>query len=179
MISIDESRPDPDALLHALRKEEENAAKAKLKIFFGMCAGVGKTYDMLTAAHEAISKGIDVVIGIVETHKRPETEALAANLPFIPRKKIDYRDSVVEEMDLDAILARKPKLVLVDELADTNAPGSRHLKRYQDVQELLDNYRCADHFECSASRKPRRRCRTNHRPAIRETVSDSIFERAG
>ncbi len=78
-----------------------------------MCAGVGKTYDMLTAAHEAISKGIDVVIGIVETHKRPETEALAANLPFIPRKKIDYRDSVVEEMDLDAILARKPKLDLV------------------------------------------------------------------
>ena len=134
MLPIEQPRPDPDALLHALRKEEEKAAKAKLKIFFGMCAGVGKTYDMLTAAHDAISKGIDVVIGIVETHKRPETEALVANLPIIPRKKIEYRDNVVEEMDLDAILARKPKLVLVDELAHTNAPGSRHLKRYQDVQ---------------------------------------------
>ncbi len=179
MISIDESRPDPDALLHALRKEEENAAKAKLKIFFGMCAGVGKTYDMLTAAHEAISKGIDVVIGIVETHKRPETEALVANLPFIPRKKIDYRDSVVEEMDLDAILARKPKLVLVDELAHTNAPGSRHLKRYQDVQELLDNgidvYTTLNvqHLESRADAVAQ-----ITGSVIRETVPDSIFERA-
>ena len=179
MISIDESRPDPDALLHAIRKEEENAAKAKLKIFFGMCAGVGKTYDMLTAAHDAISNGIDVVIGIVETHKRPETEALVANLPLIPRKKIDYRESVVEEMDLDAILARKPKLVLVDELAHTNAPGSRHLKRYQDVQELLDNgidvYTTLNvqHLESRADAVAQ-----ITGSLIRETVPDSIFERA-
>ena len=179
MIPIDESRPDPDALLHALRKEEEKAAKAKLKIFFGMCAGVGKTYDMLTAAHDAISKGIDVVIGIVETHKRPETEALVANLPIIPRKKIDYRDNVVEEMDLDAILARKPKLVLVDELAHTNAPGSRHLKRYQDVQELLDNgidvYTTLNvqHLESRADAVAQ-----ITGSLVRETVPDSIFERA-
>ncbi len=179
MNSIDESRPDPDVLLHALRKEEEKAAKAKLKIFFGMCAGVGKTYDMLTAAHEAISKGIDVVIGIVETHKRPETEALVANLPEVPRKKIDYRDSVVEEMDLDAILVRKPKLVLVDELAHTNAPGSRHVKRYQDVQELLDNgidvYTTLNvqHLESRADAVAQ-----ITGSLIRETVPDSIFERA-
>ena len=179
MIPIDESRPDPDALLHALRNEEEKAAKAKLKIFFGMCAGVGKTYDMLTAAHDAISKGIDVVIGIVETHKRPETEALVVNLPVIPRKKIDYRDSVVEEMDLDAILARKPKLVLVDELAHTNAPGSRHLKRYQDVQELLDNgidvYTTLNvqHLESRADAVAQ-----ITGSLVRETVPDSIFERA-
>ncbi len=179
MAPIDESRPDPDALLHALRKEEEKASQAKLKIFFGMCAGVGKTYDMLTAAHEAISKGVDVVIGIVETHKRPETEALVENLPVVPRKKIDYRDSVVEEMDLDAILVRKPKLVLVDELAHTNAPGSRHLKRYQDVQEILDNgidvYTTLNvqHLESRADAVAQ-----ITGSLIRETVPDSIFERA-
>jgi two-component system sensor histidine kinase KdpD len=179
MLPIEQSRPDPDALLHALRKEEEKAAKAKLKIFFGMCAGVGKTYDMLTAAHDALSKGIDVVIGIVETHKRPETEALVVNLPVIPRKKIDYRNNVVEEMDLDAILARKPKLVLVDELAHTNAPGSRHLKRYQDVQELLDNgidvYTTVNvqHLESRADAVAQ-----ITGSLIRETIPDSIFERA-
>ena len=179
MLPIEQTRPDPDALLHALRKEEEKAAKAKLKIFFGMCAGVGKTYDMLTAAHDAISKGIDVVIGIVETHKRPETEALVVNLPVIPRKKIDYRNNVVEEMDLDAILARKPKLVLVDELAHTNAPGSRHLKRYQDVQELLDNgidvYTTLNvqHLESRADAVAQ-----ITGSLVRETVPDSIFERA-
>ena len=179
MLPIEQPRPDPDALLHALRKEEEKAAKAKLKIFFGMCAGVGKTYDMLTAAHDAISKGIDVVIGIVETHKRPETEALVVNLPVIPRKKIDYHNNVVEEMDLDAILARKPKLVLVDELAHTNAPGSRHLKRYQDVQELLDNgidvYTTLNvqHLESRADAVAQ-----ITGSLVRETVPDSIFERA-
>ncbi|MGA7162006.1 MAG: sensor histidine kinase KdpD [Bacteroidota bacterium] len=179
MLPIDLSRPDPDALLHALRKEEEKAAKAKLKIFFGMCAGVGKTYDMLTAAHDAISKGVDVVIGIVETHKRPETEALVVNLPVIPRKKMEYRGGVVEEMDLDAILARKPKLVLVDELAHTNAPGSRHLKRYQDVQELLDNdidvYTTLNvqHLESRADAVAQ-----ITGSVVRETVPDSIFERA-
>ena len=137
MTNVDEIRPDPDALLHALKKEEEKAAKAKLKIFFGMCAGVGKTYDMLTAAHDAASKGVDVVIGIVETHKRPETEALLRGLSILPRKKIDYRGTIIEEMDLDAILQRRPQLVLVDELAHTNAEGNRHPKRYLDVMELL------------------------------------------
>ncbi|MGA9406527.1 MAG: sensor histidine kinase KdpD [Bacteroidota bacterium] len=179
MLPIDQPRPDPDALLHALRKEEEKAAKAKLKIFFGMCAGVGKTYDMLTAAHDAISKGVDVVIGIVETHKRPETEALVVDLPIVPRKKIDYRGGVIEEMDLDAILARKPKLVLVDELAHTNASGSRHLKRYQDVEELLDNgidvYTTLNvqHLESRADAVAQ-----ITGSLVRETVPDSIFERA-
>src|ERR1043166_9963634 len=111
-----DNRPDPDALLTALKTEEEQGAKAKLKIFFGMCAGVGKTYEMLRAAHEATSKEIDVVIGYVETHNRHETQALVQNLTVIPRKKVEYRGTALEEMDLDAILARKPKLVLVDDL---------------------------------------------------------------
>ncbi|HTY12173.1 MAG TPA: sensor histidine kinase KdpD [Bacteroidota bacterium] len=179
MPPIDQSRPDPDALLNVLRKEEEKASKAKLKIFFGMCAGVGKTYDMLATAHAALANGVDVVIGIVETHKRAETEALVANLPAVPRKKIEYHGSVIEEMDLDAILARKPKLVLVDELAHTNAPGSRHLKRYQDVQELLDNgidvYTTLNvqHLESRADAVAQ-----ITGSLVRETVPDSIFERA-
>ena len=174
-----DTRPDPDSLLQALKKEEEKAANAKLKIFFGMCAGVGKTYDMLKSAHEARAKGIDVAIGIVETHKRPETEALLAGLPVIPRKKIDYRGTALEEMDLDAIISRKPQLVLVDELAHTNVPGSRHTKRYQDVQELLDNgidvYTTLNvqHLESRADAVAQITGTT-----IRETVPDSILEQA-
>jgi two-component system sensor histidine kinase KdpD len=174
-----EKRPDPDALLHALKKEEEQAIRAKLKIFFGMCAGVGKTYDMLKSAHEAKAKGVDVVIGIVETHKRPETEELLAGLPALPRKRIEYRGTMVEEMDLDAILSRKPHLVLVDELAHTNAPGSRHAKRYQDVLELLDNgidvYTTVNvqHLESRAGTVAQITGVT-----VRETVPDSILEQA-
>ena len=175
----DDIRPDPDVLLHALKKEEEEATKAKLKIFFGMCAGVGKTYDMLKAAHESKAKGVDVVIGYVETHNRPETEALLQDLPVIPRKKIEYRERSIEEMDLDAILARRPKLVLVDELAHTNVPGSRHTKRYQDVQELLDNgidvYTTLNvqHLESRADTVAQITGST-----IRETVPDLVFEQA-
>lgn len=174
-----ETRPDPDALLNALKKEEEKATKAKLKIFFGMCAGVGKTYDMLKAAHEAKAKGVDVVIGIVETHHRPETEALLAGLTIIPRRKIEYKGTILDEMDLDAILARKPQLVLVDELAHTNAPGSRHLKRHQDVHEILDDgidvYTTLNvqHLESRADTVAQITGST-----VRETVPDSIFERA-
>ncbi len=174
-----ETRPDPDALLNALKKEEERATKAKLKIFFGMCAGVGKTYDMLKAAHEAKAKGVDVVIGIVETHRRPETEALLSGLTIIPRRKIEYKGTILDEMDLDAILARKPQLVLVDELAHTNAPGSRHLKRHQDVHEILDNgidvYTTLNvqHLESRADTVAQITGST-----VRETVPDSIFERA-
>jgi len=132
-------RPDPDDLLNALKRQEEQARNGKLKIFFGMCAGVGKTYDMLKAAHIQKSKSVDVVIGIVETHGRKETEALLEGLPEVQRKGVEYKGTSLEEMDLDALLARKPALVLVDELAHTNVPGSRHTKRYQDVLELLDN----------------------------------------
>ncbi len=132
-------RPDPDALLAAIRTEEQRQQRGALKIFFGMAAGVGKTYAMLKAAQKALAEGTDVVVGYVVTHGRKETEELVHGLPAIPRKTIAYRDTVLEEMDSDAIIARHPGLVLVDELAHSNAPGSRHDKRWQDVLELLNN----------------------------------------
>jgi two-component system sensor histidine kinase KdpD len=132
------SRPNPDALLAEIQREEQSAKRGQLKIFFGMSPGVGKTYAMLEAARVQKAEGVDVMIGIVETHGRVETEALLAGLPIISRKKIEYRGVTLQEMDIDAILARRPALVLVDELAHTNAPGSRHPKRYQDALELLD-----------------------------------------
>src|SRR5215216_3032409 len=133
-------RPDPDALLAAVQRDEarQQRGRGKLKIFFGATAGVGKTYAMLEAAHQVKEKGTNVVVGYVETHKRAETEALLATLEVIPRQQIEYRGTTLEEMDLDAILARKPELVLVDELAHTNVPSVRHSKRFQDVLELLD-----------------------------------------
>ncbi len=131
-------RPDPDALLAAIQKESEKEARARLKIFFGMAAGVGKTYSMLQVAHERKAEGIDVVVGYVETHGRAETAALLNGLEIVPRQSLDYRGTVLKEMDIEAILRRRPALVLVDELAHTNAPGSRHPKRYQDVLELLE-----------------------------------------
>ena len=132
------SRPNPDALLAAIQREQQAAKRGQLKIFFGMSPGVGKTYAMLEAARARQAESVDVVVGVVETHGRVETEALLNGLPVIPRKKIEYRGVNLQEMDIDAILARRPPLVLVDELAHTNAPGSRHPKRYQDVLELLD-----------------------------------------
>ncbi|HWY50416.1 MAG TPA: sensor histidine kinase KdpD [Chthoniobacterales bacterium] len=131
-------RPDPDALLAQLKREETESARGKLKIFFGMCPGVGKTYAMLQAAREKQTEGCEVVVGIVETHGRKETEALLEGLPIMPRTQLEYRGTKLNEMDLDAILAWHPGLAVVDELAHTNAPGSRHPKRYQDVLELLD-----------------------------------------
>ncbi len=131
-------RPSPDELLAEIQREEQAAKRGRLKIFFGMSPGVGKTYTMLEAARARKAEGVDVAIGVVETHGRAETEALLAGLPVIPRKKIEYRGVTLQEMDIDAILARRPQLALVDELAHTNAPESRHPKRYQDVLELLD-----------------------------------------
>jgi len=139
MSDFEIERPNPDELLAALAKEEEKSKRGKLKIFFGMCAGVGKTYTMLQAAHDEKKKGNDIVVGYVETHNRKETVALVHGFEIIPRKSIEYKSTSVQEMDLDAIIARQPQIVLVDELAHTNAPGSRHNKRYQDVQELLEN----------------------------------------
>lgn len=130
-------RPDPDQLLARLKSEEAQRARGRLKIFLGYAAGVGKTYAMLEAAHQRRIEGVDVVIGYIETHRRAETEALVADLEIIPRHQIEYRGITLEEMDVDAILARRPLLALVDELAHTNAAGSRHPKRYQDVEELL------------------------------------------
>jgi len=134
-----ENRPDPDELLASLKLEEEKSKRGKLKIFFGMCAGVGKTYTMLETAQAEKLKGTDIIIGYVETHNRKETAELAEGIELIPRKTYQYKSTTVQEMDLDAIIARKPKTVLVDELAHTNAPGSRHTKRFQDVLEILDN----------------------------------------
>ena len=138
MVVNPENRPDPDTLLAHVQGEERQKHRGKLKIFLGYIAGVGKTYEMLQAAHLRKNEGIDVRIGYIETHGRAETEALIEGLPVIPRKVIEYRNVTIPEMDLDAVLAVRPQLVLVDELAHTNAPGSRHTKRYQDVEEILD-----------------------------------------
>lgn len=128
-----EQRPDPDRILKKLDKE----ARGKLTVFLGATAGVGKTYTMLEAAHERLLEGMDVVIGWVETHGRRETERLVEGLPKLPAKTLEYRGKTLFEMDIDAILARKPELALVDELAHTNIPGSRNVRRFQDVEELL------------------------------------------
>ena len=130
-------RKNPDQLLRAIRKEESGEGYGKLKIFFGYAAGVGKTYAMLEAAHQAKQRGIDVVAGYIEPHARPQTSALVEGLERLPVKEIPYGGIVVREFDIDGALKRNPQLILVDELAHTNAEGSRHTKRYQDVQELL------------------------------------------
>ena len=135
---MDEERPNPDELLTRLKEEERGAARGKLTIFFGACPGVGKTYAMLQAARAERAAGCDVAAGVVETHGRAETGALLTGIEVIPRRRIDYRGITLSEFDLDAALARRPALILVDELAHTNAPGSRHPKRWHDVEELLD-----------------------------------------
>ncbi|RJP50535.1 MAG: sensor histidine kinase KdpD [Anaerolineaceae bacterium] len=131
-----ESRPDPDELLRNLRSEEPN--RGRLKIFLGYAAGVGKTYAMLEAAHQRKEQGVDVAVGYVETHKRIETEELVEGLEVLPRKQLEYHNVTLTELDVDAVLARRPQLILVDEFAHTNVPGSRHPKRFQDVEEILD-----------------------------------------
>ena len=133
-----EGRPDPDTLLKSLQAEETRATKGKLKLFLGYSPGVGKTYAMLEAARVRRAEGLEVCAGIVETHGRVETNALLEGLPLLPRRTVDYKGVTLSEFDLDAAIALKPPLVLVDELAHTNAPGSRHAKRWQDVEELLD-----------------------------------------
>jgi two-component system sensor histidine kinase KdpD len=130
-------RPNPDELLARVQAEEQREARGRLKIFLGYAAGVGKTYAMLEAAHQRKAEGIDLVAAYVETHGRAETEAMLQDLEVIPRKQVEYRGILLPEMDVDAVLARRPRLALVDELAHTNAPGSCHIKRYQDVQDLL------------------------------------------
>ena len=136
-MSRNEYHPSPDELLARVMAEEEPQKRGKLKIFLGYAAGVGKTYTMLEAAHQR-KKELDVVVAYIETHGRAETEALLEGLEVIPRKQLDYQGLTLSEMDLDAVLKRHPQLALVDELAHTNTPDSRHLKRYQDVDELLE-----------------------------------------
>ena len=136
-VSSDPHR-DPQEFLRRANEEEARRFRGKLKVFFGCAAGVGKTYAMLEAAREQRAAGVDVVIGVVETHKRPETEELLAGLDVLPPRLAQYHGTVLKEFDLDAALARRPTLILVDELAHTNAPGGRHAKRWQDVLELRD-----------------------------------------
>lgn len=133
MTSSDDTRPKPEQFLALIRQQQ----RGRLKVYLGFAPGVGKTYEMLQEAHRLKKQGVDVVIGVVETHGRAETAALVEGLEQVPRRKIEYRKIVLEEMDVAAILARRPTVVLVDELAHTNAPGGVHDKRYEDVDELL------------------------------------------
>jgi two-component system sensor histidine kinase KdpD len=134
---MEERRPSPDLLLKQVMKEEKQAQQGKLKIFFGAAPGVGKTYAMLESAGQKLAEGVDVVAGLVETHSRKETEELLQGFEVIPRRPVEYRGATFSEFDIDAALIRKPTIILVDELAHTNAPESRHKKRWQDVFELL------------------------------------------
>ena len=173
----DPNRPSPDALLEAARREART--RGRLKVFLGAAPGVGKTYEMLTVGRARRKSGADVVVGVVETHGRAETEALLAGFETIPRRAVPYHGTVLEEMDLDALLARRPELALVDELAHTNAPGSRHPKRYQDVEELLDagidvlttlNIQHVESLNDVVASITRIR--------VRETVPDGVLDRA-
>jgi len=173
----DKVRPDPDALLKEI--EHEETKRGRLKIFLGYAPGVGKTYTMLQEAHVLKKRGEDVVVGIVETHKRSETEALLENMEIIPRQRVKYGNIVLEEMDINAVLSRHPAVVLIDELAHTNAPDSRHHKRYQDVEELLDSgidvYTAVNiqHFESQMDVVAKI---TGVR--VQETIPDSLLDRA-
>jgi two-component system, OmpR family, sensor histidine kinase KdpD len=131
---LERTRPTGEQMLAKIQTER----RARLRIYIGAAPGVGKTYSMIEDAHALRREGVDVVIGYVETHGRAETEAKIGDLEVVPRRKIDYRGVILEEMDVEAILARKPTLCMIDELAHTNAPGNRHEKRYQDVLEILD-----------------------------------------
>ena len=137
-MNIPENRPNPDALLAKATLQEKRAVRGRLKIFFGCCAGVGKTYAMLSSAHQRLHEGVDVVAGIIETHARDDTAKLLDGIPHIPMLEREHRGIKVKEFDLDVALLRKPSILLIDEFAHTNAPGSRHLKRWSDVAELLD-----------------------------------------
>ncbi|MES2767866.1 MAG: sensor histidine kinase KdpD [Bdellovibrionota bacterium] len=134
----EDRRPNPDDLLRGVQKLDQKEKRGKLKVFFGMCPGVGKTFAMLRAAREMKSNGADIVIGLVETHGRLETEKMIEGQEIIPQTNLNYRGTVIRQLDVDGILARQPQIVLIDELAHTNAPGARHLKRYQDIEEVLN-----------------------------------------
>jgi two-component system sensor histidine kinase KdpD len=176
---MNDTRPNPDALLSSIQREEAAKKRGQLKVFLGMCPGVGKTYAMLEAAQRELKAGRDVVIGYVETHGRKETDALAEGLPALPRKALEHRGVALTEFDLDAALVRKPQLLLVDELAHTNAPGSRHPKRWQDVHELLESG--IDVFTTLNVQHVESRADTVRQitsATIHETVPDSVLDQA-
>src|SRR5580693_5665835 len=172
-----EHRPSPEALLEVARREDRRIGK--LRIFVGAAPGVGKTYEMLQQAQARKKDGYDVVVGVVETHGRKETEALLAGLEVVPRRRVLYKGQLLTEMDLDAIIARHPQIVLVDELAHTNADGSRHPKRYLDAEELMshgiDVYTTVNiqHIESLNDVV----AQITH-VRVRETVPDAVFDRA-
>lgn len=175
----DDPRPDPDALLARLQREAGQDQRGKLYILLGMCPGVGKTYAMLQLARQRQAEGLNVLVGVVETHGRQETAGLIEGLTVLPRRRLEHGGHSVEEFDLDAALQRRPDLLLVDELAHTNAPGSRHVKRYQDVLELLDagidvvTTLNVQHIESQVDI-----VRQVTGVAVRETVPDSLLDRA-
>jgi two-component system, OmpR family, sensor histidine kinase KdpD len=172
-----DQRPSPEALLEAARREERRSGR--LKIFVGAAPGVGKTYEMLQQARARKRDGYDVVVGVVETHGRSETQALLEGLEIVPRKHLEYKGQWLEEMDLDAIIVRHPQIALVDELAHTNAPGSRHPKRYLDIEELLNrgiNVYTTVNIQHIESLNDVVAQITHVR--VRETVPDSVFDRA-
>jgi two-component system, OmpR family, sensor histidine kinase KdpD len=176
---IETQRPDPDELLASLQKKQKKQRGGKLYLFLGMAPGVGKTYAMLLAAHEIKRSGIDVVVGVAETHGRQETKDLLVGLEIVPKVTLEYRDILLEEFDLDAVLKRKPKSVLVDELAHSNVPGSRHTKRWQDVFEILDAG--IDVFSTLNIQHLESRKESVEKVVgiiVRETVPDSVLDRA-
>jgi two-component system sensor histidine kinase KdpD len=175
----DPQRPNPDSLLAGIQSEAARQKSGQLKVFLGMCPGVGKTYAMLEAAQRECSAGRDVTVAYVETHGRKETDALAAGFEILPRRSLEYRGMTLTEMNLDSVLARRPQLAVVDELAHTNAPGSRHPKRWQDVQELLEAG--IDVFTTLNVQHVESRADTVRQitgTEIRETVPDSMLDRA-
>jgi two-component system, OmpR family, sensor histidine kinase KdpD len=174
-----DQRPNPDALLARMQADEAKQTRGKLKIFFGAAPGVGKTYTMLEAGREVAREGADVVVGYIEPHARPETQALVLGLDVLPRKEIDYRGTKLLELSLEDALARRPQLLLVDELAHTNAPGVTHAKRWQDIEQLLDagidvyttlNVQHLESLNDVVAQITG--------VAVRETIPDSVFERA-
>jgi two-component system sensor histidine kinase KdpD len=169
------SRPRPEDFLELV----ERAKRGRLKLYIGFAAGVGKTYRMLEEAHDLKERGVDVVIGFIETHGRSETAALLEGLEYLPCRAVAYRGLMVDEMDVDAVIQRRPQVVLVDEIAHTNAPGSRNHKRYQDVLDILDagiNVICAFNVQHLESLKDVVERTTG--VVIRETVPDSFLKRA-
>jgi two-component system sensor histidine kinase KdpD len=169
------ARPSGDQMLARI----QSAERARLRIYIGAAPGVGKTYSMLEDAHAFRREGVDIVIGLIETYGRAETDAQVGDLEIVPKKKIEYRGVVLEEMDVDAILSRKPQMCVVDELAHTNTPGSKHEKRYQDVLDLLDagisvltavNIQHLETLNDAVSRVTGVR--------VRETVPDTFLDRA-
>lgn len=170
-----EHRPSADALLARIKERD----RARLRIYIGAAPGVGKTYQMLQEAHALRASGLDVVIGVVETYGRTETEAQVKDLEIVPRRRVEYRGAVLEDMDVDAIVRRQPKVCVVDELAHSNVPGSRHAKRYEDVLELLDagihvltavNIQHLETLNDAVARATGVR--------VRETVPDTFLDRA-